>query len=71
MAWLQLNTENEETVLVDSEKVLHIKRHAKGSHITFTTVLPNKDGKPSLKSIVVSQGIEQIATALNATPVRQ
>ncbi|WP_421577678.1 hypothetical protein [Shinella sp. M31] len=71
MAWLQLTTDNEETVLIDSEKVLQIRPHAKGSHITMTTILPNKDGKPSLKTLVSSQTPEGIAKALKATAVRR
>ncbi|WP_421580781.1 hypothetical protein [Shinella sp. M31] len=70
MAWLQLTTDNEESVIIDSEKVLQIKRHAKGSHITLTAILPNKDGKPSLKSLVVSQTLEDVAKALKATIIR-
>nr|WP_298098418.1 hypothetical protein [uncultured Shinella sp.] len=71
MTWLSLTTENDDRITIDSEKVLQIKAHPKGSHITLTTILPNKDGKLSAKSIVVAETVEEIGKALKAVTVRK
>ncbi|AOF88909.1 hypothetical protein [Sinorhizobium sp. RAC02] len=66
MAWLQLTTENNSPILLDSEKILTIKPHIKGAHITLTISAPDKEGKPALRTATVREDVAYIGRLMRA-----
>ncbi|AOF92041.1 hypothetical protein [Sinorhizobium sp. RAC02] len=67
MALLQLTTDNNSPILLDSEKILFIKPHAVGSHITLTVSAENKEGKPTLRTATVQEDVPYIGKLMRAT----
>ncbi|AOF88571.1 hypothetical protein [Sinorhizobium sp. RAC02] len=66
MAWLQLTTENNSPILLDSEKILLIKPHVVGAHITLTISAENQEGKPSLRTATVREDVGYIGKLMKA-----
>jgi hypothetical protein len=71
MAWLQLTAENNSPILLDSEKILFIKPHTSGSHITLTISAENKEGRPSLRTATVREDVVYIGRLLKAVVSRR
>jgi len=71
MAWLQLTADDKSPILLDSEKILFIKPHAVGSHITLTISGTNKEGRPTLKTATVREDVAYIGKLLKAVVSRR
>jgi len=71
MAWLQLTSDNNSPILLDPEKILFIKPHAVGSHITLTISAENKEGRTSLKTATVREDVAYIGKLLKAVVSRR
>jgi hypothetical protein len=67
MAWLQLTTEDNKPILLDGEKILSVKPHIKGAHITLTISAPNKDGLMALRTATVLEDVPYIGRLMRAT----
>ncbi|AOF94433.1 hypothetical protein [Sinorhizobium sp. RAC02] len=67
MAWLQLTTEDNRPILLDSEKILFVKPHTLGAHVTLTIGAPNKDGNLALKTATVQEDVMYIGKLLRAS----
>lgn len=66
MAWLQLTTEDNSPILLNSETILFVKPHIKGAHITLSISAPNKEGKLSLKTATVREDVTYIGKLMRA-----
>lgn len=71
MAWLQLTSENDSPILLDSEKILTIRPHIKGAHVTLTISVPNKEGTLALKTVTVREDATYIGRLMKATVSRR
>jgi hypothetical protein len=67
MAWLQLTTEDNRPILLDSEKILIVKPHALGAHLTLTVSAHNKEGNLALKTATVQEDVMYIGKLLKAS----
>lgn len=67
MAWLQLTTEDNRPILLDSEKILFVKPHVLGAHLTLTVSAQNKEGNLTLKTATVQEDVMYIGKLLKAS----